>query len=451
MGRRTHPGIVAVVCLFAGVAVAADKAKTEKPRLAVVDFKVLGDVGIKDAGRTVAELLLTRFDTEKYQLVERAHLVKILEEHKLTMADIVSNPALVQRKKLKGVRHLVVGSVVKFGKLRITARVVDMTTGHIGRKAEVSASDADGLADKLTQLAGILSGKKPAPTTKPLPAAFTPLTLTLGGGVTMKLVLIPAGKFRMGSGVSAEQLAKRYEGAKAEQFTDEFPQREVTITKPFYMGITEVTQAQWQAVMGTKPRGVREGAENPVSSVLWKEATAFCEKLSQKTARTIRLPTEAEWEYACRAGSKTRFCFGDEEWKLGDYAWYRKNTWKDGERHAHAVGRKKPNAWGLYDMHGNVHEWCRDFYDKKFYAAGGNSVDPTGPAAGYERVGRGGFFLSTGVFCRSSLRGSGTNVLAYAGGLVGFRVVSPLVGPKGRKRARPPATAPLPATSPAAP
>ena len=427
MDRRTHPGIVAVACLFAGVAVAAEKAKKEKPRLAVVDFKVLGDVGIKDAGPAVAELLLARFDTEKYQLVERAHLVKILEEHKLTMADIVSNPALVRGRELKGVRYLVVGSVVKFGDLNISARVVDVTSGHIGRKAEVSAADARGLKKWLRELARVLSGEKPLPKT---------LTLTLGGGATMRLVLLPAGKFLMGSGLSAEQLARQYEGAKAKLFTDELPQREVTITKPFNMGVTEVTQAQWRAVMGTEPwKGkeyTKEGGENAASYVSWNDAGAFCGKLSRKAGRPVRLPTEAEWEYACRAGSKTKYCFGDDDSKLGDYAWYDKNAWDIGEKYAHAVARKKPNAWGLYDVHGNVYEWCGDWSDKAYYSAGGNTVDPRGPVSGSSRVIRGGSFHYTIDWTwRSANRGRARPAIAWYG--CGFRVVLPVVGPKGKK------------------
>ena len=418
MGRRTHHGIVAVVCLLAGVAVAAEKTgKTEKPRLAVVDFKVLGDVGIKDAGQSVAELLLARFDTEKYQLVERAHLVKILEEHKLTMADIVSNPALVKRKKLKGVRYLVVGSVVKFGKLRIAARVVDVTTGYIGKKAEVSASDADGLADRLGQLSAILSGKKLGPPPKTL-------TLALGRGAAMKLALIHAGKFLMGSPQTAR-----------DAHIGEKPQREVTITKSFYMGVTEVTQNQWHAVIGTEPwksgKHAKKGAENPVSYVSWDDATAFCTKVSQKTGRTIRLPTEAEWEYACRAGTKTVYSFDDDS-KLGEYAWTYRNAKKVGEEYPHPVARKKPNAWGLYDMHGNVWEWCGDWYDKKYYSAAGNTVDPAGPVSGPRRVLRGGSYYSMSYEARSASRcWSGGEYRDNSYG--GFRVVLPVVASTATK------------------
>ena len=428
MTRRTHPRIAAIVCLLAGAAVAAENtAETEKPKLAVVDFKIVGDVGITEAGQAVAELLLARFDTKKYQLVERTHLVKILQEHRLTMADLVSNPALVRGKKLKGVRYLVVGSIVKFGDLNISARVVDVTTGHIGRKAEVSAPDAPGLKKWLRELARVLSGDKPLPKT---------LTLNLGRGTTMRLVLIPAGKFLMGSGLSAQRLARQYKAAKASYFRGEFPQREVTITKPFNMGVTEVTQAQWRAVMGTEPwkgKNYTKGSgEYAASYIGWNDAAAFCGKLARKAGRTARLPTEAEWEYACRAGSTTKYCFGNDDTKLGDYAWYEKNTWAAGRKYAHPVARKKPNAWGLYDMHGNVYEWCSDWSDETYYSAGGNTVDPAGPVSGSSRVIRGGcFHYVIDWTWRSANRGKAPPATAWYG--VGLRVVLPVVAPNGTK------------------
>ena len=203
------------------------------------------------------------------------------------------------------------------------------------------------------------------------------LTLDLGGGVTMKMVLIRPGKFMM---------------------DEEKAQHEVTISKPFYMGVTEVTQAQYEAVMGTNPSHFK-GATNPVEMVSWNDATEFCKKLSEKTRQAVRLPTEAEWEYACRAGSKTRFCFGDADEGLGDYAWYRANS---GDT-PHPVGQKKPNAWDLFDMHGNLWEWCADWYGD--YPKGA-ATDPTGPASGQYRVLRGDSWSNLGnpMFCRSAAR-----------------------------------------------
>jgi formylglycine-generating enzyme required for sulfatase activity len=188
------------------------------------------------------------------------------------------------------------------------------------------------------------------------------LTLDLGGGVTMKLVLIRPGKFIMvGAGTH---------------------QHEVTLSKPFYMGVTEVTQAQYEAVMGTNPSNFK-GAANPVDGISWNDATDFCKKISEKTRQAVCLPTEAEWEYACRAGTESAFSFGDDPSALGDYAWWGGNS--DGT--THPVGQKKPNAWGLYDMHGNVWEWCADWYGA--YPTD-PVTDPSGPATGRYRVLRGG-------------------------------------------------------------
>jgi formylglycine-generating enzyme required for sulfatase activity len=222
----------------------------------------------------------------------------------------------------------------------------------------------------------------PAPAPKASPAS---VTLDLGNGVTMKLVLIRPGKFLMGS-PDSEQGHEPNEG----------PQHVVVISKPFYMGVTEVTQAQYEAVMGTNPSKFKEPT-NPVHSVSWDEAVEFCRKLSDKTGKTVRLPTEAEWEYACRAGTKTRFSFGDSESALGDYAWFSSNS---GQK-TQPVGQKKPNPWGLYDMHGNVFEWCADWYGS--YSSG-VSTDPQGATSGGDRVMRGGSWIHGGFRCPCAYR-----------------------------------------------
>jgi formylglycine-generating enzyme required for sulfatase activity len=241
------------------------------------------------------------------------------------------------------------------------------------------------------------AGRKPEATSKPVPVAANlegtkalPLpketTIPVSEKVSIKLALIASGKFMMGSP----------DGEKGRS-ADEGPQREVTITKPFYMGATEVTQAQYEAVMGKNPSSFK-GPQNPVDSVSWEDAVDFCKKLSEKTGKKVRLPTEAEWEYACRAGTKTRFSFGDDDTGLCDYAWYTANS----ESKTHSVGEKKPNAWGLYDMHGNVWEWCSDYGAHSY--ANAKNVDPQGPASGSTRVLRGGRWRSTPRFCWSAFR-----------------------------------------------
>jgi sulfatase modifying factor 1 len=237
------------------------------------------------------------------------------------------------------------------------------------------------------------------------------ITNTLG----MKLNKIPAGTFTMGSPEGEEG---RY---------DREHQHKVTITKPFYMQTTEVTQGQWKAVMGTNPwkdeYGAKEGVNYPATCVSWNDAVAYCKKLSEKEGKTYRLPTEAEWEYACRAGTETRWSFGDDEKVLGDYAWYEGNAMDIGERYAHQVGLKKPNAFGLYDMHGNVFEWCHDVYGEDYYQQS-SEKDPTGPTSGFFRVLRGGSWSNGTHGLRSARRG-----LVVAGRYYfydGFRVVREL-------------------------
>jgi formylglycine-generating enzyme required for sulfatase activity len=166
------------------------------------------------------------------------------------------------------------------------------------------------------------------------------------------------------------------------------------------MGVYEVTNAHWKRVMGGVPSEWND--DRPVEEVSWDDANEFCRKLSalpeEKFAgRVYRLPTEAEWEYACRAGTTTKWSFGDDESRLGDYAWFKGNS---GSR-THAVGKKKPNAWGLFDTHGNVYEWCSDWYGDY---AGGAVTDPQGPSGGSFRVCRGGGWYDSPGNCRSAAR-----------------------------------------------
>jgi formylglycine-generating enzyme required for sulfatase activity len=224
-----------------------------------------------------------------------------------------------------------------------------------------------------------------SPAAPVLPGEGT-LTLYLGKQVTLKLALIPAGKFLMGSPAD--------EAGRGE---DEGPQRAVVISRPFYMGIHEVTQAQYVVIMGNNPAKFKDPAR-PVETVSWEDAVEFCLKLSQRTGKKVALPTEAQWEYACRAGSKTRFCFGSDEKLLGAYARYGQS----GEAGTAPVGLGKPNAWGLYDMHGNVTEWCADWYAGSYGNA--SSVDPAGPSSGQSRVIRGGCWGNPPGECRSAVR-----------------------------------------------
>jgi formylglycine-generating enzyme required for sulfatase activity len=234
-------------------------------------------------------------------------------------------------------------------------------------------------------------------------AASKPLK-TLTNSIGMKFVEIPAGTFSMGS---------------ENRDSDERPVHEVTISKPYYLGVYEVTNADGKAVKGFVSRSKWKGNSLPIESVTWDEAVAFCEALSalpaeRRAGRVYRLPTEAEWEYACRAGTTTEYSFGDDESLLGAFAWYSGNSGKQ----THPVGQRRPNAWGLYDMHGNVWEWCRDW--KGDYDAG-DVLDPTGKASASVRVFRGGSLLSAAGSCLSASRVRGVPSLRRVN--LGFRLV----------------------------
>jgi formylglycine-generating enzyme required for sulfatase activity len=177
---------------------------------------------------------------------------------------------------------------------------------------------------------------------------------------------------------------------------------EVTISKSYYLGAFEVTQEQYEKVMETNPSRFN-GEKNPVEKVSWNDAVSFCKRLSamqeEKTAgREYRLPTEAEWEYACRAASTTSFCFGDNSESLAEYAWFGAGPLGK----THPVGEKRPNRWGLYDMHGNVHEFCQDYWYANYSSEA--AIDPKGPSDGASRVIRGGCWYQEANQCRSAFR-----------------------------------------------
>ena len=253
------------------------------------------------------------------------------------------------------------------------------------------------------------------PTEHPVEQPTEPAKESITKPLDRKFNKIPAGTFLMGSPES-----------EPGRDSDE-DQHKVTITKAFYMQTTEVTQGQWTAVMGTepwkgKPTG-KEGPNNAATYVSWVDAIAYCEKLSEKEGKTYRLPAEAEWEYACRAGTKTAWSFGDDEKVLGDYAWHAKNAYDIDEKYAPQVGLKKPNAFGLYDMHGNVYEWCHDYYEEDYYKQS-PAKDPPGPASGSFRVLRGGSWFGSSHLTRSALR-YGYDA-GYRNFYYGFRLVREL-------------------------
>ena len=224
--------------------------------------------------------------------------------------------------------------------------------------------------------------------------------------IGMELMLIPPGEFLMGS--------PAFEDGRGDDET----QHKVTLTKPFFMGITEVTQAQFFRVLRKNPSKFK-AAKHPVETVTWDEAVEFCARLSdlpaeKRVGRVYRLPTEAEWEYACRAGTTTAYSFGNDQGQLSNYGWWKVNSGGA----THPVGLKKPNPWGLYDIHGNVWEWCQDWHGGYF---AGKLTDPTGPVSGSNREFRSGGWDCGWEACRSAGReknSGGTRSFS-----LGFRVL----------------------------
>lgn len=238
------------------------------------------------------------------------------------------------------------------------------------------------------------------------------LTLDLGDGVKWEGRLIPAGSFVMGSPASETKLEK-------DLITEK--QHKVTLTRPFYMGKFELTQAQFEKVTGENP-SANKGGDLPVHNVPWQGAQDFCEKLSRLVGREVQLPTEAQWEYACRAGTTTAYYSGDTVADLDRVGWHGGNS----ERKLRPGGQKLPNAWGLYDMHGNIREFTRDFYDPTPQE---DATDPTGPKEGDPKnhVVRGGAYTANaavGFNCRAALRRP-TEALV----ITGFRVMAPVGKP----------------------
>ncbi|MFO7902326.1 MAG: formylglycine-generating enzyme family protein [Pirellulaceae bacterium] len=253
-------------------------------------------------------------------------------------------------------------------------------------------------------------------------------SVQVSNGIGMRMRLIPPCEFLMGSGHTPQDIVRVFRAFEKDalRFSNEHPQHWVRITMSFYLGVTEVTQSQWVAVMGTHPwrdnDNVMVGPDYPAVCVTWEDAIEFCRKLSVREGATYRLPSEAEWEHACRATTSTMYGFGNGPTDLCDSSWWGGAS-GDGncadEEYAHQVGLKRPNCFGLYDMHGNVWEWCQDRYDEDFYRDSPKD-DPMGPTSGKERVIRGGGWEAPARFHRSACRHFASH--RFRGSAVGFRV-----------------------------
>lgn len=251
------------------------------------------------------------------------------------------------------------------------------------------------------------------------PKPFDKLTL-----VGIDFVLIPAGHFVMGTTAETEAELRRW-GWWNRFLEAEQPAHRVIMDQPFLMSQTELTQGQWKAVMGKMPKVAFEGEKRPVESCSFDEVQSFVKKINEMNMGRFRLPTEAEWEYAARAGSWGVFAIGEKGRQfslsdLGDYAWFQSNA--DGG--THEVGLKKPNAWGLYDMLGNVWEWCSDYYDRRAYKHRSGKIHPRNAVPFPERVMRGGSWFLPDAYQRPAIRSG--SIEDQKSPYIGFRLVCEL-------------------------
>lgn len=324
-----------------------------------------------------------------------------------------------------------------------------LRAGFWYRQAE-SQLPADLARIKITQrLADIskLSGPIDGPLSRP-PLALAPfdektanqhqaawakhlgVPIEMTNSIGMKFLLIPPGEFQMGS--SAEEVASLLQEAKQQnspqyyidRIPSEAPKHTVRVTKPFYLGACEVTQAEYEGLMGNNPSYFKGKPARPVEQVTWYDAMEFCRKLSElinekKMRAVYRLPTEAEWEYACRAGTSSRFGIGKNADSLTACGWWKQNS----QEQTQPAGRLRPNAWGLQDMHGNVWEWCSDWYDSGYYRVSPMD-DPIGPESGMGRADRGGAYDCNLGHCRSTYRSSASP--SHRSRILGFRVAMTL-------------------------
>ena len=309
-------------------------------------------------------------------------------EYAKAVAEAQSELARRRAEEAKDARDSAVAETARMANEVVLAKRAAEAALAKQRTAEAEAEQMRRLADEATRQLAVAAWDRRVN------------SLMLPGEVKLELRWVRAGSFIMGGAADV----------------DESPHR-VTLTQDYWLGTYEVTQAQWQAVMGEQPSGFR-GASLPVENVSWDDSQRFCTRLNELFAGRIPpgyafcLPTEAQWEYACRAGSEGDF-HGETLELVG---WYAENALSQ----THPVGQKRPNAWGFHDMHGNVMEWCQDWYDKDYYRLSEMAVDPHGPKFGESRVTRGGAWCSLPSWCTSSCRNDSNS--SYRSKFHGVRV-----------------------------
>ena len=341
--------------------------------IAVIDF-VGNNVSQADTKALTDRLRAELFQTGKFTVLEREKMDVILNEQQFQLTGCTSDACAVEVGQLLAVQQMVSGSISQVGQtFSVTARLINVEKGNL---ISVGKCDLKGdIGDLLTclnEVAAQLAGNKVIATSKPTEAPAK-------SDVLPEMVFVEGGTFQMGSNSG---------------YSSEKPAHNVTV-KGFWMGKYEVTQAEYNRVMGTNPSYFKcDGC--PVENVSWEDAAEYARRVGG------RLPTEAEWEYAARGGNKSRGYQYSGSNNLDEVGWYENNS--GGE--THPVGQKKPNELGLYDMTGNVGEWCSDRYDAEYYKKS-PQVDPQGPSSGTKRVVRGGSCFLNVYYCRLADRNRG--------------------------------------------
>ncbi len=362
-------------------------------------------------------------NTPGYEVFDRSAFDVIMKEHHFERSGAVSEAEIKELGKIAGVQYIIVPEAMTDGTdFYIIVKMLDVETGKFGGVHQAlctpTGSDIYKACEKLgAELFGSSYGgsntngnRSNGNATTQRGQNFTETAF----GINMRMVYVEGGTFTMGC--TGEQ------GSDCDD--DESPNRQTTVSS-YYIGMLEVTQSQWEKVMGTSVyqqrnkanpewtmRGI--GADYPMYYVSWEEAKEFCARLSRQTGRNYTLPTEAEWEYAARGGKKNEGTKYSGGWSADDVAWYDGNSGNS----THPCGTKRPNALGIYDMSGNVWEWCEDWYGKYLQYDNNN---PKGANVGSGRVSRGGGWNNCAGYCRVSYRNGSTPGSRY--GNLGFRVV----------------------------
>jgi formylglycine-generating enzyme required for sulfatase activity len=392
--------------------------------VAVFDFEITA--GDKSISRPLADSVIHEFSkSNKYNVIDRGNMNKILDEQKFQMSGCVAQECKVEAGQILGVGKIVSGSVGIVGKTYyLMLQLINVQTGMVELSAEDKCRcEIDDLIDSTKRLAKKIldeeaeRGGQAGDTQRYVGSEFSGSREYVSRAIGAKFILIPAGTFTMGSPTNES-------GRKNDE-----SQHQVTISKPFYMQTTEVTQGQWKRIMGNNPSYFSNcGDDCPVEQVSWNDIQIFIKKLNQQESTdSYRLPTEAEWEYAAKSCIKQEQYAGtSRELDLDEYAWYFKTS--EGKTHAvieagwfSKTGHKKPNSLGLYNMSGNVWEWVQDVMGD--YPTG-DVTDPVGPSSGGYRIFRGGSWGDGARVCRTANRFYGRPQFRIS--YLGFRLAKTL-------------------------